>query len=211
MSTLLAFSPDQVCRVTGLSRRQLTYWNDTGFFSPRFADRSRRRFAGMYSFKDVVGLRTLAKLRDRLPLQELRRVGEWLSERYEEPWSSLRFFVVGRRVVFEDAQGLRAEARTGQTVLPVELGAIELEADIEARKLLDRSEEQIGRIVRNRYVQHNAWVLDGTRIPTAAVWDFHDAGYATDEIRREYPRLTQRDIEAAIEFERQSRSEPKAG
>jgi uncharacterized protein (DUF433 family) len=157
----------------------------------------------MYSFKDVVGLRTIARLRDRLPLQELRRIGAWLGERYDEPWATLKFFVVGRKVIFEDPDGQRGLAGSAQSVLPIALCEIEAEAEQAARALLKRSEDQIGRIVRNRYVQHNAWVVDGTRIPTAAVWDFHRAGYSAGAIRREYPRLTAADVKAAIAFERQ--------
>ncbi|MGE5597175.1 MAG: DUF433 domain-containing protein, partial [Hyphomicrobiales bacterium] len=183
---------------------QLAYWERTGFFRPAHT-RDSSRFRAMYSFKDVVALRTLAGLRERLPLQELRKVGAWLRERYDEPWSSLRFFVIGRSVVFEDPQGNRVLAGTDQRVLPIDLGEIERETERLTDGLIARGPEQIGHIVRNRYVQHNAWLLDGTRIPTSAVWNFHEAGYANDEIQREYPRLTLADIEAAIAFEAEKR------
>ena len=205
MNALLAYTPDQVCRVTGLTRRQLAYWDDTGFFRPRFAAEGRR-FSRMYGFRDVVGLRTIAKLRTRLPLQELRRIGAWLNERYEEPWSSLRFFVVGRSVVFEDTDSLRGLAGSDQTVLDIRLEEVEHEADVAARRLTERTNEQVGRIVRNRYIQHNAWLIDGTRIPTSAIWNFHEAGYDALAIVSEYPRLTTKDVRAAIEFESCARS-----
>ena len=208
MAALLAFTPDQVCRVTSLSRRQLRYWDATDFFRPRYSG-DRRRFARMYAFKDVVGLKTIAKLRDRLPLQELRRIGLWLNERYEEPWSELHFFVVGRQVVFEDSSGYRGVAGSLQGALPIRLAEIERETQDAAAGLLQRGAEQVGNIVRNRYVQHNAWVLDGTRIPTRAIWDFHEAGFSTADILCEYPRLTGTDVAAALNFEQQ-RSE-KAG
>lgn len=202
MTTMLAFTPEQACRVAGLSRRQLSYWDATGFFRPRFVEQTRRRFGKMYSFKDVVGLRTIGKLRDRLPLQELRRIGAWLHQRYDEPWSTLRFFVVGRTVVFEDPTGFRGVAGSDQKVLPISLGEMERESVEASRTLLERTPEQLGRIVRNRYVQHNAWVIDGTRIPTSAIWDFHLDGADVAGIQQEYPRLTRLDIERALEFER---------
>ena len=205
MSTIVAFTPDQVCRVTSLSRRQLRYWDDTGFFTPGFAA-DRRRFARMYSFRDVVGLRTIATLRHELPLQELRRIGAWLHERYEEPWANLQFFVVGRRVVFEDAKGFRGVAGSHQMALRISLSDVERETEIAANGLLHREGSQVGNIVRNRYVQYNAWVLDGTRIPTLAIWDFHLAGFDVQSICREYPRLTEVDVCSAIEFERQRTS-----
>lgn len=202
MALLLAFTPDQVCRVTSLSRRQLRYWDATDFFRPRYSG-DGRRFARMYAFKDVVGLKTIAKLRDRLPLQELRRLGLWLKERYEEPWSELHFFVIGRQVVFEDPSGFRGVVGSSQGVLPIRLAEIERETAQAATELLERRPEQLGGIVRNRYVQHNAWVVDGTRIPTRAIWDFHEAGFSPADILREYPRLKELDVAAALDFERQ--------
>lgn len=202
MATLLAFTPDQASRVTGLSRRQLHYWDETGFFRPRHTE-DWRRFGRMYSFKDVVGLRTIAKLRDRLPLQELRKIGSWLSARYEEPWADLKFFVIAKQVVFEEPSGRRGVAGSSQSVLPIRLAEIERETDEAADQLLVRTGEQFGRVTRNRYVQHNAWILDGTRIPISAILDFHNAGFEPTEILKEYPRLTLGDINAAIEFEQE--------
>jgi uncharacterized protein (DUF433 family) len=70
-----------------------------------------------------------------------------------------------------------------------------------AERLRERRDDQIGTVVRNRYVVHNAWVVAGTRIPTQGIWNFHQAGYDSAAIIREYPRLTPADVQAAIEFE----------
>lgn len=200
MSTIVAFTPDQACRVSGLTRRQLAYWDKTGFFHPRMTT-ERARFSRMYSYRDVVGLRAIATLRDKVPLQQLRRVGQWLYDRHEEPWSRLRFQVFGREVVFEDESGIPRVAGTDQVVLSILMTDVEQDASRAARQLLEREPDQIGNIVRARNVQHNAWVLDGTRIPTSAILDFHEAGYTTKQILQEYPRLTQRDVESALSFE----------
>lgn len=84
MAELLAFTADHVARLTGLSNRQLRYWDQTGFFAPTHLDEHHRRaFGRIYSFRDVVGLRAISILRKthKIPLQELRRVGEWLRGR----------------------------------------------------------------------------------------------------------------------------------
>jgi uncharacterized protein (DUF433 family) len=65
----------------------------------------------------------------------------------------------------------------------------------------ERTPDEIGQIEQHRNVAENAHVLAGTRIPTKAVWLFHAAGYEPEQIQREFPRLTARDIEAAVEFE----------
>jgi uncharacterized protein (DUF433 family) len=206
MGELLAFTADHVCRLTGLSARQLRYWDDTEFFSPTLLDdHGRRAFGRIYSFRDVVGLRTIALLRNqhKVPLQELRRVGAWLRREHSTPWAGLRFALKGRTVVFVDpSSGVAIEPRgEGQSVLSIALEPIANEMSEAAARLRERRSEQLGRIVRNRYVVHNAWVVDGTRIPTEAVWNFHCAGFSTEAIIREYPRLMPEDVRAAIEFE----------
>lgn len=211
MSELAAFTADHVCRLTGLSARQLRYWDQTEFFSPTLLDAYKRRaFGRIYSFRDVVGLRTIALLRNhhRVPLQELRRVGEWLNERHDTPWSSLRFALKGRKVVFYDPEvGVAVEPKgAGQEVLAISLEPIASEMRHAAERLRERGAEQIGQISRNRYVVHNAWVIAGTRIPTSAIWNFHEAGYTAEAIVGEYPRLTVPDVHAAIDFEKRRRS-----
>lgn len=212
MTTVLAFSAEDVCRLTGLTQRQLRYWDKTGFFYPRYADENRRRpFGRIYSFRDLVGLKTLALLRDRVTLQGPRKVGAWLSERYEEPWARLRFYVAGRRVFFDEpGTGLRVAGRppgqiTSTTLIEMEAIARDVQGQIEQHRR--RDPDQVGVIVRHRYVAHNAWVMAGTRIPTSAIWAFHKAGYATEGIIGEYPRLHPHDVEAAISFEESRRQE----
>ena len=153
----------------------------------------------------MVGLRTIGVLRNqhKIPLQELRRVGEWLLNHHKTPWSGLRFGLSGRKVVFWDSHvGRYVEAGGGgQSVIEFALQPIANDMQKEAQRLRARRQEQIGSVVRNRYVVHNAWVLAGTRMPTRAIWNFHEAGYSTSAIIAEYPRLTPADVQAAIEFE----------
>jgi uncharacterized protein (DUF433 family) len=202
LAEILAFTTEHVCRLTGLSTRQVRYWDKTEFFSPTLVE-GRRAFSRIYSFRDVVGLRTIAILRDKVPLQELRRVGAWLRQEHETPWSSLRFGLSGDKVIFYDpATSVPTAPRgQGQTVLGIALEPIANEMRAAASRLKERTADELGQIVRNRYVVHNAWSVAGTRIPTEAIWNFHKAGYAAEAIIREYPRLTKQDVQAAIKFE----------
>lgn len=206
MTEMMAFTAEHVCRLTGLSNRQVRYWDDTGFFSPTLIDEHRRRaFGRIYSFRDIVGLRTIAVLRNKrkIPLQELRRVGAWLQKEHETPWSSLRFALKGRTVVFIDpGSGVPIEAKGhGQAVLSIDLQPIANEMGKAAARLRERQPGQVGKLDRKRYVVHNAWVVAGTRIPTEAIWNFHEAGYSVKAIIAEYPRLVPADVRSAIEFE----------
>lgn len=210
MNTVMAFSAEQACVLAGLSMRQLRYWDRTRFFSPDLGSQDRRKpFGRIYSFRDLVGLRAVAEMRNRhqIPLQELRRLGLWLKERYTEPWSRLRFYVVGRQLFFDDPHsGQRLASRpVGQPALPVEMQVVAYETEHAVEELRARKPEQVGRVRQQRFVAHNAPVLAGTRIPTAAVWNFHHAGYAPEAIISEYPRLTLNDVLAAIAFEERRR------
>lgn len=211
MTEIAAFTADHVCALTGLSSRQVRYWDTTGFFSPTLLDDFKRRaFGRIYSFRDVVGLRTIAILRNQhgIPLQELRRVGAWLHDKHDEPWASLRFALQGREVVFFDPnKDVAIEPRgAGQEVLPIALEPIANEMSVAASRLRDRTRDQLGKVIRNRYVVHNAWVVAGTRIPTTAIWNYHRAGYSAAKILLEYPRLTKADVRAAIAFEKRRES-----
>ena len=206
MTELLAFTAENVCRMTGLSQRQLRYWDATDFFTPEILDEHRRRaFGRIYSFRDVVGLRTISLLRNthKIPLQELRLVGGWLQSHHDTPWSALRFALAGRKVLFRDPEtGSFVEPRgEGQSVIPIELELIAGDMRTAANELRDRRREDFGSLARNRYVVHNAWVVAGTRIPTSAIWNYHQAGYSADAIIREYPRLNTDDVKAAVDFE----------
>ena len=198
-----AFSEDQVERLTGISKRQLRYWDRTDFFKPQLAEENRRvAFSRVYSFTDVVSLRVLNVLRNQysVPLQHLRQVAEALPQMSEAKWGSTQLFVFGRRVVFvEPGTAVYWEIVSKQYVIPIALQSVvaDTRRDIEALK--ERNESTIGRITRARNVCHNAWVIAGTRIPVTAIQRFASAGYSIQEIREEYPSLTDADIESAIE------------
>lgn len=210
MSDIQAFTAEQVCRLTRLSPRQLAYWDKTEFFQPEYLSEYRTRaFGRIYSFRDVVGLRVIAILRNdhHVPLQELRRVGAWLQTHHQTPWSGLRLGLSGRKITFLDvSKGVFVEAsESGQEVFEMNLELIASEMQQAASALRERGPDQIGQVVRNRFVVHNAYVVAGTRIPTLAIWNFHDAGYTVAQILAEYPRLTVPDVAAAIEFEKARR------
>jgi DNA-binding transcriptional MerR regulator len=207
MTEFLAYTPDQVCTLTGLTRHQLRYWDDTDFFSPEQEDPASRFYGKLYSFRDLVGLRAIALLRTQVSLQELRRLGEWLMQRFDSPWSSIKFWVVGSEVVFKDPlTGAALSTRPlGQRTWTYELYEIATSMREATSESMQRGESEVGKISQHRYTVRNAHVLAGTRIPTKAVWNLHDAGYSVDRIIQEYPRLSAADVETALDFEASKR------
>lgn len=201
-SPIRAFNADQVCNLTGLSKRQLAYWDKTGFFIPEVESRRRGPYSRLYSFRDVVGLRTIAQLHGRVSLQSLRIIGRWLRDHYARPWDSLRFYTAGRVVLVEgpDDEGIVLARDGAQATFDVQLRQVTGDMQRAVRRLRERHPRDVGRVAQHRYVAHNRPVLAGTRVPVAAVSDFHRAGYGVDQIIEEFPSLTLADVEAAIDF-----------
>ena len=112
-SIIAAFSDEQVERLTSLTKAQLRYWDRTGFFAPKFANENRRRaYSRLYSFKDIVALRTISVLRNQysVPLQHLRKVAKKLSHLADDLWTTTTLYVLNKKVVFhEPGSGLPRE------------------------------------------------------------------------------------------------------
>ncbi len=196
-NVIIAFSVDHAARVTGLSKARLTRWDKIGFFQPEHTNPEDRGnpYGRVYSFSDLVGLRTLAVLADdyRVPLRELRKAHDRLKEKADRPWSEISLSVLNREVV--DVQE-RKGVPSGQGILhSIPLPEIAKEVAEKARKLRDRDKALLGTIERHRYVAHNAEVIAGTRIPLSAIKSFMDAGYSDKEIIGEYPTLTKIDLQ----------------
>lgn len=198
-TVLRAFSVDHVERVTGLSKSRLTRWDKLGFFSPEhLADEDRGNpYCRVYSFRDLVGLRTLAILTKthHVPLKELRKAATELAKRADRPWSEIPLAVVKRKVVFDLDSAPRDT--DGQFVgKHIPLPTIAEEVARRANELRNRDQSKIGLVERRRFVAHNAPVIAGTRIPTRAIESFLEDGYSDKAIIAEYPSVTRLDIAA---------------
>lgn len=204
MGIVGAFTTEHAARLSGLSKRQLSYWDAENVFHPSLSRGTKHQpYGRIYSFQDIVALRTLAKLRQRFSLQKLRLLGDSLKERYDHPWSRIRFYVAGDEIVFADPEtGAYVSAKPrNQSVLEIELEPIALEAESALQSdIRHREPVSIGRIDRHRYVMRNEWVIEGTRIPVWIIKDLHEAGYSPSQILCEYPILTTEDIQAALAF-----------
>jgi len=200
----LAFSEEQAERLTGISRRQLSYWDRTGFFEPEYADTNRRvSFSRTYSFKNLVALRVLNKLRneENVPLQHLREVSRKLDNLPNQSWETAKIYVRKRKVLIDEkGDGKLREIVTGQYVLKFDLKLEAEDTESRIRAYNERTKAAIGHFERQRNVNHNNLVISETRIPVKAIKNFHDAGYSINEIIDEYPSLTKKDVQAAITY-----------
>lgn len=200
-----AFSEDQVISLTGLSKGQLRYWDSTDFFKPQYAFEDRRSpYSRVYSFRDVVGLRALSLLRKQhgVSLQHLREVARKLDHLSEAMWANTKLYVFRGEVYFDEPDSGQTRGVVSGQYVTIPLVRIADDVTKDVRKLKDRPTEKSGKIERRRHTVRNAWVVAGTRIPTAAIAEFKEAGYSHEEIMREYPSLSIADIDAALEHER---------
>ena len=197
-----AFSEEQVQRLTGITAAQLRYWDRTDFFVPSLAQEDRRRpYSRVYSFRDLVCLKVLNTLRNeaRVSLPHLREVKEKLTHLGNDMWARTTLYVLNRRVVFDNPGTRRKEEIvTGQGVLQIPLKVVQSNMEQAVKELWKRDETTIGKIQRKRGAASNKPVVAGTRIPVSAVRAFHDAGYTIEQIREQYPVLTEDDIRAAL-------------
>ena len=201
-NVVAAFSEEQVVRVTGLSKRQLRYWAKTDFFKPSYVEENPRlpnsRF---YSFRDMVALRTLERLRvkNNVPLQHLRKVAEKLSHLKDELWTASTLYVFNRQVVLANPDtGQPEEVVSGQFVLIIPLMEIIDETKDNVAELRRRSPDSIGKLRKHRSIARNAWTVSGTRIAVGSIRRLYEDGYSVERIIEEYPDLTPEDIDAAL-------------
>jgi uncharacterized protein (DUF433 family) len=202
---LSAFTEEQAEKLTGISRRQLRYWDATGFFAPSYASEDRRlAFSRLYSFRDIASLKVLNALRNeaKVSLPHLRDVREKLSHLGDDLWAKTTLYVVHRRVVFHNPETDRKEeVLSGQGILQIPLQVISGDLERAVKDLWRRDKKAIGKVERQRGRAQNQPVVAGTRIPVRALKAFSDAGYSILEILKEYPSLTEKDVKAALKYE----------
>jgi uncharacterized protein (DUF433 family) len=209
---LTALGIHHTARVTGLSVNQLQRWDRNGFFQPSFADPNRRRpYSRVYARNDVLALGMIARLREAgAPLTQIKPLLPLLAPDEHGDWLTRCFHVVGKRVYVSRDEAIAAARQRGEFAEPACIGteSVIFELKEAIARLQERQPEHIGRVTRNRGIMGGAPIIAGTRIPTETIAWFHSHGYSLTEILENFPRLTAKDVEAAVAFENEQR--PKA-
>lgn len=205
-----AFTEDQASRLTGISVHQLRYWDKTRLFCPQFAADDRRSpYSRVYSFQDIASLRVLNVLTKQytVSVQHLREVARKLCAMDNGAWARTTLYVLKKKVNFVDpADGKQKEVVSGQYALGIALEQVMLDTKRDVQQMSERNAAMIGKVEKHRFVASNVPVIAGTRIPVKAIQSFSQAGYSIEQIRAEYPTLTEEDIKAAIAFKSKIRA-----
>jgi uncharacterized protein (DUF433 family) len=208
---VVVFTSEQVQRVTGISKRKLDYWLQTEvLWADIDAARGRGRVR-LYSFQNLVEIRTAIWLRDMVSLQLLRKVVAKLREvlALGHPLAEVSFGVIltDRRrepyhVVVQGADGVWEHWESGQRIMEISLPIHSFVAELTDAAERDRlGRRRPGKVERRRGVMGSTPVLAGTRVPTRAIWSLYRSGYDVDRILANYPGLTPMDVDAAVAAE----------
>ena len=125
----------QVCKVVGISYRQLDYWARTDLIRPSVADARGSGTQRRYSYRDLVRLKVIKKLLDSgVKLQAARKAIEYIRGDLGDDWASASLVINGgNSVLVRSGDDLVDVVRHGQGVLNiVSLGQVvdELQASI---------------------------------------------------------------------------------
>lgn len=129
------FAGPEVCRITGITYRQLDYWARTDFLRPSIADARGSGTKRRYSYHDVIELKVVKRLLDAgVSLQRARRALQCLRDDLGSDLASANLVLAGTDSLLAHSDGEVVDLlRGGQGVLNiVPLAGVlhELEADV---------------------------------------------------------------------------------
>jgi DNA-binding transcriptional MerR regulator len=125
----------------GASVRRIDYWARTGLLRPSVRSASGRGTRRLYSFRDLIGLKTICKLREgRCPLQQIRSAVRYLADHFPEESgtdaiSRLTLLTDGKKVYMLSDEHEVMEVVTQQRVWSVPLGKLILDSESEVDRL----------------------------------------------------------------------------
>ena len=117
----LGFRGPQVCKIVGISYRQLDYWARTDLVRPSIADARGSGTQRTYSYRDLVRLKVVKSLLDAgVKLQTARSAIEYLKEDLGDDWASASLVLNGNTsVLARTGDDLVDLVRRGQGVLNI--------------------------------------------------------------------------------------------
>ena len=126
----MAFNTNTVVKITGLTVRQIDYWDRTHFIKPSLKEASGYGTSRLYSFIDLVQLKVAKTLIDKgVSLQKIRKAITYLKKNFpdiEKPLAEMRFLTDGETIfVLTSKKGVILDTLSkGQMVFAVAIGEI---------------------------------------------------------------------------------------
>lgn len=126
----------QVCKIVGITYRQLDYWARTDLVRPSVCDAAGSGTQRLYSYRDLVELKVVKRLLDSgISLQAVRRVIEYLRTQMGVDLAAAHLVIDNAKTVLAESDDQLFDLmREGQGVLFVRLGPVV--KDLDAQLLL---------------------------------------------------------------------------
>ncbi len=118
---MTGFRGPQVCKIVGISYRQLDYWARTDLIRPSIADARGSGTQRLYSYRDLVELKVIKHLLDAgISLRTARKAIEYLREHLGEELASASLVINGSRsLLARSGEEVVDLVRQGQGVLNI--------------------------------------------------------------------------------------------
>jgi len=126
----MSFNTKTVSTLTGLTQRQIDYWDSTHFVKPSLKEAAGHGSGRLYSFVDLVQLKVAKTLKDKgVSLQKIRKSINYLKKNFpdiQKPLAEMRFLTDGDTifVLTKDNKAILDTLRRGQMVFALALGEI---------------------------------------------------------------------------------------
>ncbi len=148
----MAFNTKTVCSITGLTNRQVDYWDRTHFIKPSLREASGYGTARLYSFNDLVQLKVAKTIIDKgVSLRKIRKSITWLKKNFpevEKPLAQMKFLTDGEKifVLAKDKGVIMDTLAKGQLVMAIAIGEI-----------IEELKGEVGKISQEREYKVNVW------------------------------------------------------
>lgn len=145
----MAFNTKTVSNITGLTNRQVDYWDRTHFIKPSLKEASGYGTARLYSFNDLVQLKVAKTLIDKgVSLQKIRKAITWLKKNFpevEKPLAQMKFLTDGETifVLAKEKNVILDVLSKGQLVMAIAIGEIIEELKGEVEKITQERKYQV--------------------------------------------------------------------
>jgi len=124
------FNTNTVCKLTGLTKRQIDYWDRIHFIKPSIKEASGHGSIRLYSFTDLVQLKVAKTLIEKgLSLQKIRKSITYLKKTFpetEKPLAEMRLLTDGETIFIltENKEIILDTLFKGQLVMSIAIGEI---------------------------------------------------------------------------------------
>ncbi len=172
----MAYNLETVRKLTSLTPQQIRYWDKTGLVRPSLGSAKGRGSKRLYSFEDLVELRTIARLLTAgISLQKIRPVTSYIRETREiaRPMASLRFLTDGDSLFISADDNARWEdaLKGGQVVWLVPVDDVWKATEAEVRGIGEpvSGSVKVGKreygVVYEPDLEDGGWVAECVDVP----------------------------------------------